>query len=52
MSFTGLPPEAVPALMTGAITPHPALEGRADAYLPSPASRTMPQTSPFCPTAR
>lgn len=52
MSFTGLPPEAVPALMTGAIAPHPTVGGRADAYLPSPASRTMPQISPFCPTAR
>ncbi|WP_017969143.1 exo-alpha-sialidase, partial [Rhizobium leguminosarum] len=36
MSFTGLPSEAVPALMTGVIAPHPTVEGRADAYLPSP----------------
>ena len=36
MNFTGLPSEAVPALMTGVITPHPSVAGRADAYLPSP----------------
>jgi len=36
MNFTGLPSEAVPALMTGVITAHPSVAGRADAYLPSP----------------
>lgn len=36
MRFTGLPSEAVPALMTGVITSHPSVAGRADAYLPSP----------------
>jgi len=36
MNFTGLPSEAVPDLMTGVITAHPSVAGRADAYLPSP----------------
>jgi len=49
MDFTGLPPEAVPALMTGVITPHPAIEGRADAYLPSPCIQNHAANLAFLP---
>ena len=49
MDFTGLPPEAVPALMTGVITPHPAVEGRADAYLPSPCIQNHAANLAFLP---
>jgi predicted neuraminidase len=36
MTFTGLPPEEIPALMTGTLVANASWEGRADAYLPSP----------------
>jgi predicted neuraminidase len=49
MSFTGLPPEAVPALMTGAIAPHPTVGGRADAYLPSPCIQNHAANLAFLP---
>ena len=49
MSFTGLSPEAVPALMTGAITPHPTVVGRADAYLPSPCIQNHAANLAFLP---
>ncbi|WP_064696728.1 sialidase family protein [Rhizobium aegyptiacum] len=49
MSFTGLPPEAVAALMTGAITAHPAVDGRADAYLPSPCIQNHAANLAFLP---
>ncbi|OWV80793.1 glycosyl hydrolase [Rhizobium sp. R634] len=49
MSFTGLSPEAVPALMTGAITPHPTVAGRADAYLPSPCIQNHAANLAFLP---
>ena len=49
MSFTGLSPEAVPALMTGAIAPHPTIAGRADAYLPSPCIQNHAANLAFLP---
>ena len=49
MTFTGLSPEAVPALMTGAITPHPTVVGRADAYLPSPCIQNHAANLAFLP---
>ncbi|PDS43556.1 glycosyl hydrolase [Rhizobium anhuiense] len=49
MRFTGLPPEAVPALMTGTIAPHPTIEGRAEAYLPSPCIQNHAANLAFLP---
>ncbi|RFB85762.1 glycosyl hydrolase [Rhizobium leguminosarum bv. trifolii] len=49
MSFTGLPSEAVPALMTGIVTPHPSVAGRADAYLPSPCIQNHAANLAFLP---
>ncbi|PDT28500.1 glycosyl hydrolase [Rhizobium sp. L9] len=49
MSFTGLRPEAVPALMTGIIAPHPSFKGRADAYLPSPCIQNHAANLAFLP---
>ncbi|MDR9809779.1 sialidase family protein [Rhizobium hidalgonense] len=49
MSFTGLPSEVVPAMMTGLITPRPAIEGRADAYLPSPCIQNHAANLAFLP---
>ncbi|EJC71830.1 putative neuraminidase (sialidase) [Rhizobium leguminosarum bv. trifolii WSM2012] len=49
MRFTGLPSEVVPAMMTGLITPRPAIEGRADAYLPSPCIQNHAANLAFLP---
>ncbi|EJC84019.1 putative neuraminidase (sialidase) [Rhizobium leguminosarum bv. trifolii WSM2297] len=49
MSFTGLPSEVVPAMMTGLITPRPAMNGRADAYLPSPCIQNHAANLAFLP---
>ncbi|MBB2695790.1 UNVERIFIED_ORG: putative neuraminidase [Rhizobium esperanzae] len=49
MTFTGLPPEDVPALMTGAVTPHLSVAGRADAYLPSPCIQNHAANLAFLP---
>ncbi len=49
MSFTGLPSEVVPAMMTGLITSRPAIEGRADAYLPSPCIQNHAANLAFLP---
>ncbi|MBB3316396.1 putative neuraminidase [Rhizobium sp. BK181] len=49
MSFTGLPPEAVPALMTGDIAEHSAEKGRAEAYLPSPCIQNHAANLAFLP---
>ncbi|KRB51262.1 glycosyl hydrolase [Rhizobium sp. Root708] len=49
MSFTGLPPEAVPALMTGDVTPHATEKGRFDAYLPSPCIQNHAANLAFLP---
>ncbi|WP_434714071.1 exo-alpha-sialidase (plasmid) [Rhizobium sp. YTUHZ045] len=49
MRSTGLSPEAVPALMTGAITSHPTVEARADAYLPSPCIQNHAANLAFLP---
>ena len=49
MSFTALPPEAVPALMTGKIAPNPAQPGRADAFLPSPCIQNHAANLAFLP---
>ncbi|QFY63465.1 glycosyl hydrolase (plasmid) [Rhizobium grahamii] len=49
MSFTGLPPEVVPALMTGDVTPHTTERGRFDAYLPSPCIQNHAANLAFLP---
>ncbi|ARM90624.1 neuraminidase protein (plasmid) [Rhizobium sp. CIAT894] len=49
MTFTGLAPEAVSALMTGSVTPHPSVAGRADAYLPSPCIQNHAANLAFLP---
>ncbi len=49
MSFTALPPEAVPALMNGKIGPNSAQPGRADAYLPSPCIQNHAANLAFLP---
>jgi predicted neuraminidase len=49
MSFTGLPPEAVPALMTGEIVANSSEKGRADAYLPSPCIQNHAANLAFLP---
>ncbi|OCJ07864.1 glycosyl hydrolase [Rhizobium sp. AC44/96] len=49
MTYTGLPSEAVPALMTGDITPHPSEKGRAEAYLPSPCIQNHAANLAFLP---
>ena len=49
MSITGLPPEAVPALMTGDIAEHSAEKGRAEAYLPSPCIQNHAANLAFLP---
>ncbi|CDM59658.1 MULTISPECIES: sialidase family protein [Rhizobium] len=49
MSFTGLPPEAVPALMTGEVVENASENGRADAYLPSPCIQNHAANLAFLP---
>lgn len=49
MSFTGLSPEAVPALMTGDVTAHATEKGRFDAYLPSPCIQNHAANLAFLP---
>jgi len=49
MSFTGLPPEAVPALMTGEIVANGSEKSRADAYLPSPCIQNHAANLAFLP---
>ncbi|MBB3609533.1 exo-alpha-sialidase [Rhizobium sp. BK602] len=49
MTFTGLRPDAVPALMTGEILANPAETGRADAYLPSPCIQNHAANLAFLP---
>ncbi|MBD9449544.1 exo-alpha-sialidase [Rhizobium sp. RHZ01] len=49
MSFTALPAEAVPALMTGEIVANANERGRADAYLPSPCIQNHAANLAFLP---
>ncbi|MBW9114313.1 exo-alpha-sialidase [Rhizobium cauense] len=49
MRFTGLPPEAVPALMTGEIVANGSEKSRADAYLPSPCIQNHAANLAFLP---
>jgi predicted neuraminidase len=49
MRFSGLPPEAVPALMTGIVTPNADEKGRSDAYLPSPCIQNHAANLAFLP---
>lgn len=49
MSSTGLPPEAVPALMTGEVVANASEKGRADAYLPSPCIQNHAANLAFLP---
>ncbi|SCW80092.1 BNR repeat-like domain-containing protein [Rhizobium mongolense subsp. loessense] len=49
MNLTALPPEKVPALMTGLIEPNSAHAGRADAYLPSPCIQNHAANLAFLP---
>ncbi len=49
MSFTGLPPELVPALMTGEIIANSSEKGRADAYLHSPCIQNHAANLAFLP---
>lgn len=49
MSFTGLAPEAVPALMTGILKANDAQPGRSDAYLPSPCIQNHAANLAFLP---
>ncbi len=49
MSFTGLPADAIPELMTGEIIANPAQAGRADAYLPSPCIQNHAANLAFLP---
>ncbi len=49
MSFTGLPADAIPGLMTGEIIANPAQAGRGDAYLPSPCIQNHAANLAFLP---
>ncbi|NTH80469.1 glycosyl hydrolase [Agrobacterium rhizogenes] len=49
MTFSGLQPDAVPALMTGGILANPTEKGRADAYLPSPCIQNHAANLAFLP---
>jgi predicted neuraminidase len=49
MSFTGLQPDAVPALMTGEIIANPHEKRRGDAYLPSPCIQNHAANLAFLP---
>lgn len=49
MAFTGLQPDAVPALMTGEIIANPSKSGRSDAYLPSPCIQNHAANLAFLP---
>lgn len=49
MTFTGLQPDAVPALMTGEIVANRREKGRADAYLPSPCIQNHAANLAFLP---
>jgi predicted neuraminidase len=49
MTFTGLQPEAVPALMTGDVIANPSATGRSDAYLPSPCIQNHAANLAFLP---
>lgn len=49
MAFTGLQPDAVPALMTGEIIANPTTDGRFDAYLPSPCIQNHAANLAFLP---
>ncbi|WP_018901275.1 exo-alpha-sialidase [Rhizobium sp. 2MFCol3.1] len=49
MAFTGLQPDAVPALMTGKIIANPSESGRFDAYLPSPCIQNHAANLAFLP---
>jgi predicted neuraminidase len=49
MSFSGLQPDAVPALMTGEIVTNGHEAGRADAYLPSPCIQNHAANLAFLP---
>ncbi len=49
MAFTGLQPDAVPALMTGEIIANPSESGRFDAYLPSPCIQNHAANLAFLP---
>jgi predicted neuraminidase len=49
MAFTGLQPDAVPALMTGEIIANPSERGRFDAYLPSPCIQNHAANLAFLP---
>jgi predicted neuraminidase len=49
MTFTGLQPEAVPALMTGDVSANPLVAGRGDAYLPSPCIQNHAANLAFLP---
>ncbi|MGV2185541.1 sialidase family protein [Rhizobium rhizogenes] len=49
MTFSGLQPDAVPALMTGEILVNPTEKGRADAYLPSPCIQNHAANLAFLP---
>lgn len=49
MTFTGLQPDAVPALMTGEIVANKSEKGREDAYLPSPCIQNHAANLAFLP---
>ncbi|WP_431320735.1 sialidase family protein [Rhizobium sp. YTU87027] len=49
MSSTALPPQAVPALMTGEIVANANQKGRGDAYLPSPCIQNHAANLAFLP---
>ncbi len=49
MTFTGLQPDAVPAMMTGEIVQNRNEQGRADAYLPSPCIQNHAANLAFLP---
>jgi predicted neuraminidase len=49
MTFTGLRPEEIPALMTGTVVANASWEGRADAYLPSPCIQNHAANLAFLP---
>jgi len=49
MTFSGLQPDAVLALMTGGILANPTEKGRADAYLPSPCIQNHAANLAFLP---
>ncbi|NTG50597.1 glycosyl hydrolase [Agrobacterium rhizogenes] len=49
MTFSGLQPDAVPALMAGGILINPTEKGRADAYLPSPCIQNHAANLAFLP---